>query len=332
MFLLKERWNNQGGLKVLIVVNEYFNENRWKNSVNEKYKEEVQNWDIVFCKLRFDVYKHFSAADICFLLGYGSFLENYKEGPKLLYFPTMGLEFLNKKQVPANFMIEKPPAYSANAIAEYCVAMTIVLSRNLHYSINNQLYKKWDQKPLLKDSFVSISAKKIGILGVGNVGRAIAEHFKRNGCFVAGFDKIINKDISFIDKWYNTHELDEFLETIDVLVISLSLTEETRNFISLEELKKLGPNSYLINISRGCIVNEKDLIKGLKTKVIKGAVLDAFSKEPLPDANELYNLDNLIITPHIAGNINLFVDEIQYDFIIKALKYTEKASTCLSKQ
>jgi D-2-hydroxyacid dehydrogenase (NADP+) len=318
----KNKWADGGSLKVLITVNKYFSETSWENIFATKYNTESQNWDIVLCKNRFDVYKHFSSADICFLYGYGSYLIRYRSTPKLLYFPLLGLEFLINKQIPENFKIEKPQAYAAFAVAEYCIAMTIVLSRNIQYSIYNQFNKKWDQRPFLKDSFISILTRKIGILGVGSVGKVIAECFKRIGCYTAGFDKNINRDFSFIDKWYNKHELSEFLKDIDVLIISISLNEETKNFIGMEEFKMLGPSAYLINISRGDIINEKDLIKALNTKIIKGAVLDTFDREPLSGTSALYNLDNLIITPHIAGNINLFVNEIQEDFIMKVLNYS----------
>ncbi len=87
--------------------------------------------------------------------------------------------------------------------------------------------------------------------------------------------------------------------------------------IGMQELKMLGSDSYLINISRGNIIVEDDLIQALRLKIIKGAVIDVFSKEPLPGSSPLYKLDNVILTPHISGNINLFVDEIQIDFINK---------------
>jgi phosphoglycerate dehydrogenase-like enzyme len=85
----------------------------------------------------------------------------------------------------------------------------------------------------------------------------------------------------------------------------------------------LGSDSCLINISRGNIIVEKDLIHALKSKIIRGAVIDVFSREPLPGSSPLYKLDNVILTPHISGNINLFVDEIQEDFINKMSKEPE---------
>ncbi len=241
----------------------------------------------------------------------------------MLYFPLLGLDFLQEENIPDNFKIEKPPAFSPSiAIAEYCVAMLILLSRNLQFAFYDQRKKKWDQELLIGDSFIPVSKFKIGILGVGNIGKAIAAYFKKMGCFVAGCDKCITGNLNFIDKWFNVYDLKTFLELIDVLIVALPLTSETKNLIGLKELECLGSSSYLINISRGDIIKEKDLFIALINKVIKGAVLDVFSHEPLSSSNKFYNLDNVIITPHIAGNINLFVNDIQKDFILKALKFS----------
>lgn len=310
-------------MRVLIAVNNHFTQASWDCFLKAESAREIQNWDVIYCKSRFDIYKHFNSADICFLHGFGSFLDLNSNKPKLVYFPFSGLEFLINKQISRDVKIENPPAYSAVAIAEYCVAMAIIFSRNLQYSFFDQRSKKWDQEPILEDSFVSISAKKIGVLGVGNVGKVISEKFKKLGCHVNGFDKVIKKDIASIDTWFSGNELQEFLNHIDILIIALNLNEETRNIIGAEELKCLGASAILINVSRGDIVIEKDLIRALKTKTIKGAVIDTFSKEPLDPGSAFYELANVIVTPHIAGNINLFVQKIQKDFLKKCIMYSK---------
>lgn len=321
IYFKKDLWRKPNAKRVLIAVNNHFTKASWDYFLKTEYAKEIQNWDVIYCRNRLDVYKHFAAADICFLFGYGSFLNLNNTEPKLIYFPLSGLEILINKQIPQNVKIENPPAYSAEAIAEYCVAMGIIFSRNLYYAMFDQRNRKWNQGPILKDSFVSISDFKIGVLGVGNVGKVISEKFKKLGCYVAGFDKVAKKDIVSIDLWFSGNELKDFLKHIDVLVIALSLNEETKNLIGVEELKCLGASSFLINVSRGDIIVEKDLIWALKTRTIKGAVIDTFSKEPLNIDSAFYKLDNVIVTPHIAGNINLFVKEIQKDFLKKSITY-----------
>ena len=322
LYLKKNLWSKANAIKVLIAVNDHFSKATWDCFLKAKYAKEIQNWDVIYCRNRLNVYKHFANADICFLHGYGSFLNFKNNKQKLIYFPLLGLDFLINKQIPQNIKIENPPAYSVEAIAEYCVAMAIIFSRNLQYAMFDQRNGKWNQGPILKDFFVSISDFKIGVLGVGNVGKVISEKFKKMGCHVAGFDKIAKKDIASIDLWFSGNELKDFLKHIDVLVIALNLNEETKNIIGVEELKCLGASSFLINVSRGDIIIEKDLLRALKSKTIKGAVIDTFSKEPLAIGSAFYKLANVIVTPHIAGNINLFVKEIQKDFIEKSIEYS----------
>jgi len=315
---VKYRWKSSAGLKVLISTNRYFTKKSWIDTINSsRYANRTKHWDVVYCKNKFEVYKHFHDADVCFLFGYSSFLSKIITPKKVLYFPVLGLEFLENKRLPPEYKIEQPPTASIAAISEYCLGMAIVLTRNLQSVFSKQFNRKWDQKRLLGGQFVSLSAMKIGILGVGKVGRSIAQQFKKNGCYVAGCDKNINKNLRDIDNWFSPEYLPDFLAATDVLIIALSSTEKTKNMIGLQELKMLGSDSYLINISRGNIIVEKDLIEALRSGIIKGAVLDVFSREPLPGSSPLYKLDNVILTPHISGNINLFVDEIQGDFINK---------------
>jgi D-2-hydroxyacid dehydrogenase (NADP+) len=318
LYAVKNRWKSSADLKVLISTNRYFNKKSWINTItSSSYATITKHWEIVYCKNRLEVYKHFRDADICFLFGYGSFLSTINTSKKVLYFPILGLEFLNQKKLPPGYKIEQPPTASKAAISEYCLGMAIVLTRNLQSIFLKQLNQKWDQQRILESKFVPVSAMNIGILGVGNVGRSIAHQFKKIGCHVAGCDKNMQENITEIDKWYSPKDLADFLKTTDVLIIALSSTEETENMIGIQELKMLGSDSYLINISRGNIIVEKDLIEALRLKIIKGAVIDVFSREPLPGSSPLYKLDNVILTPHISGNINLFVAEIQEDFINK---------------
>lgn len=314
IWIIRNRWSNRDLIKILIFENNYFTRERWEKKIAENSINK-QNWDIVYCRNKFTLLKHFQKADICFLLGYNNFYNRYGTHNKLLYFPIIGLDFIEKREFPSKFKIIAPPPYSAEAIAEYCLAMTINIVRNFHHSFFSQKDKKWNQKSILKQDFSSISKNKIGIMGVGKVGKQIAKILKQNNFRVLGLNKEIDKKNMHIDYWYELKDFTNFLKETDILIIALPLNSETKGIIGINELKTLGKDSYLINISRGNIISEDDLILALKTKQIKGAVLDVFSREPLSSKSRLYKLENVILTPHIAGNINLFVDRIQDDFL-----------------
>ena len=317
----KPRWESGNKLKVVIALNKYFTAKLWENTLAGYQVTKVNNWDIVFCENKFDVYRHVPDADICFIFSLSDFLLEQISTPKLIYFPLLGLDFLNGRSLFKDLTIEQPPPYSAQSIAEYCIAMSIMLTRNLQYSFKNRNSKTWDQSHIIRRSFVSITQMKIGILGMGKIGNVIASNFKYIGCEVIGCDKIKPQSEDVLSAFYPSDQLIAFVKQIDILIISLPLNESTRNIINKNVIHTLGSSKYIINISRGEIVDEKALSQALLSQTLKGAVLDVFEEEPLSTNSDLYKCDNAIITPHIAGNFNLFVNEIQHDFIHKTLAY-----------
>lgn len=319
----KPQWKPDDKIKVAIAVNQYFTPQRWSVIFEDYLDTEIINWDVIFCHNKFDVYRHVPFADVCFIFGLGDFLLKQIITQKMIYFPLLGLEFLKDKTLPENIIIGQPLPYSAQSIAEYCVAMSIALTRNLHNSFENRFAKRWKQNNIIPQSVVSITRCKIGVLGLGRVGKVIAENFKNIGCKVIGCDNNPPQNCNAISAFYTSDKLYDFIKKIDILIISIPLNESTKKLINLRALQVLGKDKYLINVSRGEIIDEQALIQALSTNAIRGAALDVFEHEPLPRNSALYRCKNIIITPHIAGNINLFVNEIQQDFISKALAYSK---------
>lgn len=318
----KTRWKQGTKLKVAIVTNRYFTKQSWDRTLSECLGTELEIWDVVYCKQKADVYRHVPSADVCFAFSLGDYLFENLILPKMIYFPVLGLDFLKEHIIPSNIRIEQPPPFSAISIAEYCIAMSIILTRNLANAFINKAEKKWDQSNIIPASVVSIRSCRIGILGFGRVGTMIAEGYKNLGCEVIACDKVAPQKNSFLTSFFPSENIDDFIEESDILIIALPLNESTRKMIDLRRLELLGKEKYLINISRGEIVDEEALLQALSKNTIRGAAIDVFEHEPLPRNSKLYKCKNLIITPHIAGNLNLFVDEIQLDFINKTIAYS----------
>ncbi len=319
----KPKWKSSDKIKVAIAVNRNFSEKKWTEIFSGYTFPETKNWEIIYCKKKIEVYRHIKDADICFIFGIGDVILRQVKTPKMIYFPTQGLDFLNNKTLPAALTIEQPPPLSAQSIAEYCIAMAIMLTRNLHHSFENRFAKKWKQSNIIQGSVASITQRKIGILGLGRVGKVIAENFVKLGCEVLGCDIVLPENKEVLSLFYPTDKLLDFLKNTDILIISLPLNESTKNIIDARAINTLGKNKYLINVSRGEIIDEKALIQALSSDHLKGAALDVFEHEPLSRNSDLYYTKNIILTPHIAGNINLFVEEIQKDFVLKALTYNK---------
>jgi len=137
-------------------------------------------------------------------------------------------------------------------------------------------------------------------MGLGSVGAYIAYQGYLMGAVVIALEEQ-EKRLPYVSQEYPVAEIEEFLGRADFVVVTVPLTDATEGIIGEKEFKMMKKGGYLINVSRGPLVQEKALLKALKQGTIAGAVLDVFSEEPLPKDHELWGLDNVSITPHISG-------------------------------
>lgn len=192
------------------------------------------------------------------------------------------------------------PGVLTDTVADHAVTLLLSIARRVveadKYTRAGK-YKIWGPKLFLGGDTVD---KVLGIVGLGRIGFAVAERMKK------GFKmKVIYYDIKRnqeLEEKYDLEyrELDQLLSEADFISLHTALTDQTRHLINAKKLKLIKPTSYLVNTSRGPIIDEKALIEALKDKEIAGAALDVFEKEPemMPGLTEL---DNVIITPHIAS-------------------------------
>ena len=205
-------------------------------------------------------------------------------------------------------------------VAEHTISLILSLSRFLHIARDNQLKKYWApfiSDPLERQS--EINGKTAVIFGLGDIGNTIAKFCKSFDMNVIGVKRDINVDSEYTDSLVHTSELKNIVNNADYLIISTSLNKDTEEIIDKSIFDNMKSDSYLINVARGGCVNEKDLIDALDNNKIRGAALDHLSTEPLDINNPLWNYENVIITPHSAGetpNYETVVPEI----IIENLK------------
>lgn len=147
---------------------------------------------------------------------------------------------------------------------------------------------------------LDLSSKTLGIVGLGTIGGRVAQVAHALGMSVLAYDRFLTHEQA-IERGAELVELDTLLEKSDFVTIHVTLTSETRRMISARELEMMKTTAYLINTSRGAVIDEKALIDALKTR-IAGAGLDVFDQEPLGLKNPLMKLNNVILTPHCAGS------------------------------
>ena len=175
----------------------------------------------------------------------------------------------------------------------------------LHFHSDQYLYRSQQLKrQWIQQSSIQTEDRTIGIMGLGNIGRSIGELLVTQSFNVIGWGANQKSSLTDIKYYYGQDQLSDFLGRTNILINVLPLTSDTTNIITKKELRLLPKNSFIINIGRGGIINEDDLLTLLSEGHIKAAALDVFAQEPLPENNSLWNHPSVYITPHIAGQSN----------------------------
>lgn len=178
-------------------------------------------------------------------------------------------------------------------MAEWALTGVLTLYKNTNTFYNNQQNHKWVKDRSVKE----LSGSAICIVGCGSVGTECAKMFKPFAKEIIAVD-IVKPASDLYDAYHTIKNISKAVENADVVILTLPLTTETKNMFNKELLSQFKNDAILVNIARGAVVNEEDLINALKENKLGGAVLDVFETEPLSEESELWDLENVIITPH----------------------------------
>ncbi|GGP16545.1 D-2-hydroxyacid dehydrogenase [Oceanobacillus neutriphilus] len=288
-------------------------------NLEDKYVEEIQkaapDWDIHIGKeLSDDILKK---AEI--LVNWQKSKEStYLESDQLKWVQSWsaGVDSLN-----LNKMEEKGiKLTSANGVHSYPISETIFayilgFTRLIHTYVRQQQEKVWHHAKLRGE----IHNKTIAVLGVGKIGQETAKIAKAFGMKVLGV-RHSGKAAEYVDEMYQPHQLDNVLPQSDYVVVTLPLTEDTHHLIGEEQFKQMKKDAFFVNIGRGQIVDEKAMIAALENNEIAGAGLDVFENEPLDNTSPLWEMENVILTPHTAGATEFYNQRVIEDIFIPNLK------------
>jgi phosphoglycerate dehydrogenase-like enzyme len=190
---------------------------------------------------------------------------------------------------------------SAPVLAEHALFFALALSYNYAAFHAAQRAHKWGVPG--QDDLRGLFGRTIGIVGLGNTGRALATRAKAFGMRVLAYRRRAGSPPSEVDRLFSAdagEKLDILLRESDFVVLALPLSEATYHLIGERELDLIGPSAYLINMARGPIVDEAALVRALYERRIAGAGLDTFEIEPLPEESQLWEAPNTLITPHVT--------------------------------
>lgn len=193
---------------------------------------------------------------------------------------------------------------NAVSVAEHTIGLMVGLAKAI--PLTDHLLRREGWKSRIPYSWeqigFEIDGRTIGIVGVGNVGSRLAQRVRAAfNMTVLGYDPYVSREKMQEYGATKVEHLDDMLPQVDFLSIHAPHTKETHHIIGAPQLAKMKRTAYLINCARGPLVDEQALVEALRTKAIAGAALDVFEPEPSADDNPLYQMANVIVTPHLAG-------------------------------
>ena len=177
-------------------------------------------------------------------------------------------------------------------MAEFAVSGVLQLYKQARFFQKNQSEHKWEKHRGL----LELCGKTVCVVGCGSVGTECAKRFKAFDCTVVGID-LFPRETEYFEKILPFEKVDAVIPKTDIMILTVPLTDKTKHLINEDKLALMKFGAVLVNISRGAVVDENALIEALKTK-LRGAVLDVFESEPLMEGSPLWNMDNVILTPH----------------------------------
>jgi phosphoglycerate dehydrogenase-like enzyme len=188
----------------------------------------------------------------------------------------------------------------AATIADHTFAFILAFTRNLRDIMEDQRAHRWERAARSQGAR-ELSGSTLGILGLGKIGSQIARRAPGFGLQLRALDVNPAAEAPGVSEVWPLERLHEFLPTVDYLAIAIPITAETRHLIGARELALMRPDAYLCVMSRGGIVDQEALAEALKEGRLAGAGLDATEPEPLPAQHPLWDLPNVIISPHCSG-------------------------------
>jgi phosphoglycerate dehydrogenase-like enzyme len=232
---------------------------------------------------------------------------------RLRYIQSIGAgtdQFPRGALAEARIRLASAQGVNARAVSEHAMALILAMTRKLPEACHNQAKKVW--RGMIGDIARredELGGKTLLIVGLGGIGLRLARLAKAFDLTVIGIRRHPTGSEG-VDAVHGIDALHRLLPTADFVALTCPLTKETENLIDADALRHMQPTAYLINVARGRVVDEPPLIAALRERRIAGAAIDVTVEEPLNPASPLWDLPNLLITPHTAGETRRYEDNV----------------------
>jgi len=235
-------------------------------------------------------------------------------------------ETLFPQLIASNVIVTNSKGIFSPSLGEFALGAILYFAKDFRRMIRNQMAGVWEPFDV-----TTVSGQTLGIVGYGSIGRAVAARGRALGMNVLGLRMRASQqpeDDSLIDQLYGSEQRLEMLSRCDYVVVTLPLTEQTRGFIRDAEFAALKKTAVMINVGRGPTIDERAMIKMLSEHRIRGAALDVFDQEPLPEGHPFYSLENVLLSPHCADHTPDWQDNAMRFFFAQLERFRRGDTLC----
>jgi phosphoglycerate dehydrogenase-like enzyme len=224
----------------------------------------------------------------------------------------------NAGLLEADVVVTTASGVYSGPLAEFVLMAMLQHAKNLDRLRRDKAEKAW--RPAHSDT---LEGRTLCIVGIGNIGRAVAERARPFGMRILGVKRTAREDdpaLPYADELYSTDRLHEALGEADYVAVTLPGTPETGRLLDAEAIAAMKPGAYFANVGRGAVVDEGALVEALRDGHLSGAALDVFEVEPLPRESPLWELENVVISPHSTDNLPELTNKLQTDLFCENLR------------
>ena len=226
---------------------------------------------------------------------------------------SVGLErTLFTELIASNAVLTNGSGVFSPSLGEFALAAVLYFAKDFRRMVRNQMSGRWEAFDI-----EMVSGKTLGIVGYGDIGRAVASRAGAMGMKVLALKRHASPSERdpLVARLYGPEGLKGMLGECDYVIVATPLTAETRGLISGAELRAMKKTSVIINLGRGPVIDEPALIAALSEHRIRGAALDVFDQEPLPEGHPFYKLENVLLSPHCADHTPDWLDNAMRFFV-----------------
>ncbi|TDB99164.1 D-2-hydroxyacid dehydrogenase [Actinomadura sp. 7K534] len=238
-------------------------------------------------------------------------------GPEWVHIASAGVDrLLFPGLVESGTVVTNSRGVFDEPIAEYVLGLVLTFAKDLHTTVRLQGERRW-----LHRETERVTGARALVVGTGPIGRAIGRRLSAAGLAVSGAGRTPRDADPDLGVVHPMERLGEALAEADYVVLAAPLTPETRHMVDAAALARMRPSARLVNVGRGALVNEPDLVEALRAGRIAGAALDVFEDEPLPESSPLWDMPNVLVSPHMSGDVIGWRDELVWLFTANLDRY-----------